>query len=224
MNQSTITGLESSARRSGVRFDGIRRSVVEPLRRRRVRVPELAIGIFVIASAVGVSVVLNTGDDEGTGVLAVAQPLERGQVIDAADLTAVTLTADRDVALLATELSPQVIGMRAAVDIAVGTPLSSSHLIDVEPLSIDDAVVGVVVDDSYAPADLAPGDLVRVVFLDTSLENGDVVSALPNVAEVWAVTAPDEVMGERSISLRVARSLADSFVGHDEIHLVKVVK
>ncbi|MEN9805399.1 MAG: hypothetical protein RIS41_2246 [Actinomycetota bacterium] len=224
MNQSTITGLESSARRSGARFDGIRRSVVEPLRRRRVRVPELAIGIFVIAAAVAVSVVLNTGDDEGTGVLAVARPLARGQVIDTADLTAVSLTADRGVALLSTDLSTQVIGMRAAVDIGIGTPLSSSHLIDVEPLSTDDAVVGVVVDDSHAPAELAPGDLVRVVFLDTSLENGDVVSALPNVAEVWAVTVADEVMGERSISLRVARALADSFVGHDEIHLVKVVK
>jgi hypothetical protein len=184
----------------------------------------LAIGIFVIAAAVAVSVVLNTGDDEGTGVLAVARPLARGQVIDTADLTAVSLTADRDVALLSTDLSTQVIGMRAAVDIGIGTPLSSSHLIDVEPLSTDDAVVGVVVDDSHAPAELAPGDLVRVVFLDTSLENGDVVSALPNVAEVWAVTVADEVMGERSISLRVARALADSFVGHDEIHLVKVVK
>ena len=224
MNQQTITGLEPSTRRSSTRFDGIRRSVVEPLRRRRVRVPELAIGLFVIAAAVAVSVVLNTGDDEGTGVLAVAQPLARGQIIEATDLTAVSLTADRDVALLATELSTQVIGMRAAVDIDAGTPLSSSHLIGVEPLSVDDAVVGVVVDDSRAPAELAPGDLVRVVFLDTSLENGDVVSALPNVAEVWAVMAPDEVMGERSISLRVARPLADSFVGHDEIHLVKVVK
>jgi hypothetical protein len=28
---------------------------------------------------------------------------------------------------------------------------------------------------------------------------------------------------ERSVSLRVPRLVADSFVGHDEIHLVKVV-
>ena len=224
MNQQTISGLDPSTRRMGARFDGIRRSVVEPLRHQRIRIPELAIGVFVIAAAVGGSVLLNTGDDEGTGVLAVAQSLVRGQVIDASDLTTISLTADRDVALLATELSTQVIGMRAAVDIDAGTPLSSSHLIGVEPLSTDDAVIGVVVDDSRAPADLAPGDLVRVVFLNTSLENGDVVSALPNVAEVWAVTDPDDVMSERSVSLRVSRLFADSFVGHDEIHLVKVVK
>lgn len=222
MNQQTITGVGPS-RRTSARIDGIRRSVVEPLRRRRVRVPELAIGIFVIAASVAVSVVLNTDDDTGSGVLAIGQPVERGQVIDADDLTVVSLSADRDVALLATELSGQVIGMRAAVDIEAGTPLSSSHLTGVEPLSTDDAVVGVVVDDSRAPAELVPGDLVHVVFLDTSLENGDVVSALPNVAEVWAVTAPDDIMSERSISLRVARQLAEAFVGHDEIHLVKVV-
>lgn len=222
MNQQTISGIGPS-RRSSARIDGIRRSVVEPLRRRRVRVPELAIGVFVIAASVAVSVVLNTDDDSGTGVLAISRTVERGAVIDADDLTVVSLSADRDVALLATELSGQVIGMRAAVDIDAGTPLSSSHLTGVEPLSSDDAVVGVVVDDSRAPADLAPGDLVHVVFLDTSLENGDVVSALPNVAEVWAVTAPDDIMSERSISLRVGRSLAESFVGHDEIHLVKVV-
>lgn len=222
MNQQTISGVGPS-KRSTARIDGIRRSVVEPLRRRRVRVPELAIGIFVIAASVAVSVVLNTDDDTGSGVLAISQPVERGQVIDADDLTVVSLAADQDVALLATELSQQVIGMRAAVDIEAGTPLSSSHLTGVEPLSTDDAVVGVVVDDSRAPADLAPGDLVRVVFLDTSLENGDVVSTLPNVAEVWATTTPDDIMSERSISLRVARQLAEAFVGHDEIHLVKVV-
>ena len=222
MNQQTISGV-GPGRRSSARIDGIRRSVVEPLRRRRIRVPELAIGVFVIAASVAVSVVLNTDDDTGNGVLAIGQPVERGQVIDADDLTVVSLSADRDVALLATELSGQVIGMRAAVDIDAGTPLSSSHLTGVEPLSVDDAVVGVVVDDSRAPADLAPGDLVHVVFFDTSIENGDVVSALPNVAEVWAVTAPDDIMSERSISLRVARPLAESFVGHDEIHLVKVV-
>jgi hypothetical protein len=223
MKQQTITGLDPSTRRTSARFDGIRRSVVEPLRRRRVRVPELAIGIFVISAAVAVSVVLNTGDDDGTGVLAVARPLIRGQVIEASDLTVVSLAADQDIALLATDLSAQVVGMRAAVDIPVGTPLSSSHLTGVEPLSPVDAVVGVVVDDSRAPADLAPGDLVQVVFLDTSLENGDVVSVSPNIAEVWRVTAPDDVMSERSISLRVSRLLAESFVGHDEIHLVKVV-
>lgn len=223
MNQQAITGVDTSPRRTRIRFDGVRRSIVEPLQRRRVRVPELAIGVFVIAAAVAVSVVLNTGDDDGTGVLAVATPVSRGQVIEAADLTVVTLTADRDVALLATELSTQVIGMRAAVDIESGTPLTSSHLSSVAPLSPRDAVVGVVVDDSRAPADLAPGDLVHVVFLDTSLENGDVVSTLPNVAEVWQVSASDDVMSERSISLRISRLLTESFVGHDEIHLVKVV-
>lgn len=222
MNQQTISGV-GPAKRSNARIDGIRRSVVEPLRRRRVRVPELAIGIFVIAASVAVSVVLNTDGDTSSGVLAISQPVERGQVIDAEDLTVVSLATDQDVALLATELSQQVIGMRAAVDIEAGTPLSSSHLTGVEPLSTDDAVVGMVVDDSRAPADLAPGDLVRVVFLDTSLENGDVVSTLPNVAEVWATTTPDDIMSERSISLRVARQLAEAFVGHDEIHLVKVV-
>lgn len=223
MNQQAITGVDASPRRTSSRFDGVRRSVVEPLQRRRVRVPELAIGIFVIAAAVVVSVVLNTGDDDGTGVLALATPVPRGQVIEASDLTVVTLTADRDIALLGTELSTQIIGMRAAVDIESGTPLTSSHLSSVEPLSPRDAVVGVVVDDSRAPADLAPGDLVHVVFLDTSLESGDVISTLPNVAEVWQVSAPDDVMSERSISLRISRLLAESFVGHDEIHLVKVV-
>lgn len=223
MSQQISNPANPSSRRTAVKFAGVRRSVVEPLRRRRIRVPELAIGIFVIAAAIVVSIVLNTDDDEGTGVLALGRDLTRGELIEESDLSVVTLTADSDVALLSTDLSAQVIGMRAAVDIDAGTPLSSSHLIDIEPLSSQDAVIGVVVDDSKAPVDLAPGDLVRIVFLDTSLESGDVVSSLPNVAEVWSVSAPDEVMSERSISLRVARELSEAFVGHDEIHLVKVV-
>lgn len=222
MSQHTITGTNPS-RRTATRFDGLRRSVVEPLRRRRVRVPELAIGLFVVAAAVAVSLVLNTGDDRGTGVLAVARPIARGQIIEPSDLMQVSVRADHDLSLLATELSTRVVGMRAAVSIDPGTPLSPSHLVTVEPLSADDAIVGVVVDDSRAPASLAPGDLVRVVFLDSSLENGDVVDALPNLAEVWAVSAPDGLMGKRAISLRVSRLFTESFVGHDEIHLVKVV-
>lgn len=223
MNQHSISGTNSPPRRTSGRFDGLARTVVGPLKRRRVRIPELAIGVFVIAGAIAVSVILNTEEDSGTGVLAVGQDVARGQVIDAADLTVVSIDADRDVALLASELSANVVGMRAAVAMEAGTPLSSSHLVSVSPLSRREALVGLVIDDSRAPADLAPGDLVEVKFLDTSLENGDVVSSLPNVAEVWSVSVPDDVMGERSISLRIDRVLGESFVGHDEIHLVKVV-
>lgn len=223
MNQHTISSTGPSSRRTDSRFDGLKRTVVGPLKRRRVRVPELAIGTFVIAAAIAASVILNADEDSGTDVLAVGQDVSRGQVIDAAHLTVISLDTDRDVALLASELSPDVVGMRAAVDLEAGTPLSSSHLVSIAPLSRREALVGMVLDDSRAPVDLAPGDLVEVKFLDTSLENGDVVSSLPKVAEVWSVTMPDDVMGERSISLRVDRVLSESFVGHDEIHLVKVV-
>lgn len=216
MSQLSIDTTSSSKRSTASRL-------VEPLRRRKVRVPELAIGLFVIAAAVTVSVVLNTDDSEGTGVLAVNRAIERGEIIDTSDLTVVTLTADQDIALLSTRLAEEVVGMRAAVDIDAGTPLSSSHLFDVVPLSSADAVVGIVVDDSVAPNELVVGDTVRVVFLDSSLEDGDVVTTLPTLAEVWTVSSPDGLSSERSVSLRVPRLVADSFVGHDEIHLVKVV-
>lgn len=216
MSQLSIDSTSSSKRSSASR-------IVEPLRRRKVKVPELAIGLFVIAAAVTVSVVLNTDDSEGTGVLAVNRAVQRGEIIDTGDLTVVTLTADRDIALLSTRLADEVVGMRAAVDIDAGTPLSSSHLFDVVPLSSADAVVGIVVDDSAAPTDLVVGDTVRVVFLDSSLEEGDLVTTLPTLAEVWTVSLADGLSSERSVSLRVPRLVADSFVGHDEIHLVKVV-
>ena len=216
MSQLSIDTTSSSKRRSTAKF-------VEPLRRRQVRIPELAVGLLVIAAAVTVSVVINTDDSEGTGVLAVNRSVPRGHVIDSSDLTVVTLTADQNVALLSTRLAEDVIGMRAAVDIDAGTPLSSSHLFDMVPLSSADAVVGIVIDDSLAPVDLVVGDTVRVVFLDSSLESGDLVTTLPTLAEVWSVSSPDGLSSDRSISLRVPRLVADSFVGHDEIHLVKVV-
>lgn len=216
MGQQPIITTSSAKRNHASRF-------VEPLRRRKVRVPELAIGLFVIASSVTVSVVLNTDDSRGTGVLAVNRAVERGETIARGDLTVVTLTADQNIALLSTRLTEEVVGMRAAVDIETGTPLSASHLFDVAPLSSTDAVVGIVVDDSKSPSDLVVGDTVRVVFLDSSLEEGDVVTTLPSLAEVWTVSSADGLSSERSISLRIPRLVADSFVGHDEIHLVKVV-
>ena len=216
MSQLSIDTTSSSRRSTASRL-------VEPLRRRKVRVPELAIGLFVVAAAVTVSVVLNTDDSSGTGVLTVSRPVQRGEVIDRSDLSVVTLTADQNIALLSARLADEVVGMRAAVDIDAGTPLSSSHLFDVVPLSTSDAVVGIMIDDSVAPADLVVGDTVRVVFFDTSLEDGDMVSTLPSLAEVWTISSPDGLSSDRSVSLRVPRLVADSFVGHDEIHLVKVV-
>lgn len=223
VSQHSIDIASTSKRNSASKFGEVRRSVVEPLRRRKVRIPELAIGLFVIAAAVTISVVLNTDDSKGTGVLAVTRAVQRGEVIDSGDLTVVTLTADQNIALLSTRLAGDIVGMRAAVDIDAGTPLSSSHLFDVVPLSSSDAVVGIVVDDSLAPADLVVGDTVKVLFLDSSLEDGDLVTTLPTLAEVWTLSSPDGLSSERSISLRVPRPVADSFVGHDEIHLMKVV-
>jgi hypothetical protein len=40
---------------------------------------------------------------------------------------------------------------------------------------------------------------------------------------VWEISAPDELSGDRSVTLRVAITSANELIGHDELHLVKVV-
>jgi hypothetical protein len=40
---------------------------------------------------------------------------------------------------------------------------------------------------------------------------------------VWEISQPDELSGDRSVTLRVVIASANELVGHDELHLVKVV-
>lgn len=126
-------------------------------------------------------------------VLVARHSIERGSVIDADDLARVQLSADPALKPVPANEFDQVVGQRAALDIADGamlTPGSSSSA--VVPAG-GESVVGVALTPAQAPGlALQGGDQVRVVV--TPAEGEDLPAGAPlfNEAEVVGVHGPDE--------------------------------
>ncbi len=128
-----------------------------------------------------------------------------------------------DITSLATSTATDVIGMRVTTDIVAGTPLTPSQLISVSPLSKTEGLAGITVTKSQAPANLAAGDSVQVIAVDSQSDGTNLTTSIAAKIQVWEISAPDELSGDRSVTLRITIASANDLIGHDELHLVKVV-
>ena len=146
-----------------------------------------------------------------------------GQLGNGTNTRTITLTSSDDIALLATSSATAVIGMRLTTDIVAGSPLTPSQLISVKPLTSTEGLAGITVTKSQAPANLAAGDNVQVIAVDSQSDGSNLTTPISTNVQVWEISEPDELSGDRSVTLRVAITSANELVGHDELHLVKVV-
>jgi Flp pilus assembly protein CpaB len=198
-------------------------SLTAGLHRKGVRIPEFAIGLLIVCICIIGSFMWQNSDAAGTKVLVTSRALERGHEIQASDLSSITLTSSDDIALLATSSATAVIGMRLTTDIVAGSPLIPSQLISVEPLTPTEGLAGITVTKSQAPADLTAGDNVQVIAVDSQSDGTNLTTSIAAKVQVWEISQPDELSGDRSVTLRVVIASANELVGHDELHLVKVV-
>lgn len=219
MNQSSATRAHGPLRRHRALVDT---QVVERIRRKGVRLPELGIGIAVILMSVVGSLWWQSRGAGSNRVALAARELNAGDVIEIDDVAIASVSSDDRLALIEATQVNTLIGSRAVTDIEAGTPLNRGQLSTVRPLGRSESLVGVIVDAARAPIELAAGDVVDVVALDRDLSGLDVVSSIVTRVEVWSVSMPEDVLDERSVTLRIPASAVDSFVGHDEIHLMKV--
>ncbi len=200
----------------------IGRVVTDPIRRRGVRLPEVAIGLTVMVASIAVFTALGRDADSGRRILVTARDIAAGSMVTADDIRAVEVSTSESLALLPDTAASQIVGMRVSADLRSGTPLSAGDVVEIDPLGPTDALVGIVVGLQQASADIRPGDVVSIVVIDRSVDGLDTTATLPVVASVWSVSDPNELMDERAVSLRVPLDSAPLLIGHDEIHLVKV--
>lgn len=136
----------------------------------RVRLPELAIGLFVmVAFALG-AVLWHLNSVDKVPALAVAADLDRGETIAADDIRVVYVASDEALATLGQGQLGQVVGRVALVDLPAGTLMSRNLVADAAALQPGDGVAGLSLEPGQYPAlGLAPGDRVNVV---RSVEGG----------------------------------------------------
>jgi len=205
------------------RLSGMGTSLTAGLQRKGVRIPEFAIGLLIVSICIIGAFMWQNSDASGTKVLVTSRALQRGHEIQASDLSSITLTSTDDIALLETSTAADIIGMRITTDIEAGSPLIPSQLISVEPLTPTEGLAGITVTKSQAPADLTAGDNVQVIAVDSQSDGTNLTTSIAAKVQVWEISQPDELSGDRSVTLRVVIASANELVGHDELHLVKVV-
>lgn len=111
-----------------------------------------------------------------TDVVAVRQAVQRGEVIDRADLEVVKVGLDPALDIVPASRIDQIAGQRAATDLAAGGLLVAGSVTNEVLPKAGEALVGVGLAPAMLPAEpLLPGDQVRIV--ETPGQQGEVVTA-----------------------------------------------
>jgi hypothetical protein len=188
---------------------------------RRMRVPQLALGV-VLAGLAGLGFVLfNAASMQRTPVLALATDVQRGQVLEVEDLQVVHVGTDDVLALTPADRSDLLVGRAAITDLAAGTLLTTDQVAAGSALTPGAGVVGLALAPGQYPTPrLAIGDLVSVV------EVSDELVVLVEAAEVVGIE-PVGTQGQRFISLQTAEADATAVAqaaATGEVRLVLIAR
>ena len=144
-------------------------------------------------------------------VLVATAEIPRGSVIQAEDLTTARLNVDSAVAVLPASAADDLIGQRAALDVAAGGLLTPDVVQEGSLPASGQSVVGVALKPEQAPGEtLMAGDLVRVVV--TPGQDGET----PKIAPEFSAA---EVVGIHHDS-ETGQTVVDLLVPHAEASLL----
>lgn len=191
---------------------------------RRVRVPELAVGVLVtVVFALG-AVLWHLSSVDKVPALAAATTIERGDTIEAGDVKLVYVAGDGAVNRMDGSQLGRVVGRVALVDLGRGTLLTPSLMAG--PLAIDDGdgLVGLSLEPGAYPAsDLAMGDRVNVVLTADFADSGAEPTVIARGAVVFGVE--ELTSGRRLVSIltnEVDAEAVAAAAGGDGLRLVLV--
>lgn len=135
--------------------------------RRRVRLPEIALGSLLIVGCALGALWWQARSYPTTSVLVASRDLDRGDVVSAESLAVVEMQARESVNWVASDQADLLIGRVAIASIGEGTVLTSSMVAESTDIGPDEAVVGLYLGPGQAPGtSLAPGATVDVVLTD----------------------------------------------------------
>jgi len=195
--------------------------------RRRVQIPQLMIAVFLVAVSALVIVILFSRAAARDPILALANPVERGQVVAADDLMVVYVATDDPIASLPSDAAAGLVGLGSVADLDAGTIVTPAHFTSHSVLDDGDGVVGLALAPGEYPTPLlAPGDAVDVVVTSrSSVESGAATGDTVVASAVVFDIAEMGTRGERFISLQMPAGAAAEVAGAaaaDQVRLVLV--
>jgi hypothetical protein len=139
--------------------------------RRRTRRQGMSVALLLVLTGAAGAVFVSSREQARVDVVVLAHPIERGQIVTAADLATVKMGVDGGRVRAATPASASgdIVGRAALVDLPAGEILSPELVAAATPLAEDTVAVGVRLPADALPADtLRAGEWVRVVRTDSS--------------------------------------------------------
>lgn len=178
------------AERAATAERGRRRRMKPGSRQRRFRLPELALGVALVAGG-GLGAVLWATHEPSQRVLVAARPIRRGETMEAGMLRWATVSGDHIAGLTDTA---GLGGRIATIDIAAGSPLQASLFRPATVVGVDQIEYGLALAPGDFPVGLAVGDDVMVVVLPRPEPDGQLVApvTLPQAAEVLVAPVEDD--------------------------------
>jgi hypothetical protein len=195
--------------------------------RRRVQLPFLGVALLLIALGAIVFGLFASSSVSQRRVLGATRDIAPGEVISAADLAVVDVSAPSGTALVPETARGSCVGQRAAVGIPKGSLLSPASVRSGGAVDPGSAVVAIVIAPGTAPVvDLRMGDRVQIV--GTAASGTDAtpkVLAVGDVVAVNAIKSGPTTSGSLSVSVRVpqeAGAAVASAAAADKARLVLI--
>lgn len=194
----------------------------QPASRRGVQLPQLAVGLLLVALCALGFVLLYGAGVQRTSVLALGADVIRGQQLTFEDLRVVEVGTDEFVGTVPAGAADRLVGRYVVADLPAGTLLVDQMVTEGAGLTEGAGVVGVALGPGRYPGpQLAVGDVVEVVQVTETVPGGQRLAR----AEVVGV-APVGSQGLLFISLLLADDELGVQVaaagGRDEVHLMQV--
>lgn len=199
----------------------------------RSRVPEIALGVLVLVVSALAALWLFQSSSDRTGVLALAGPVERGEVVTAEDLVTVEIAADEAIAVTRPGDVAGVVGRVALVDLPAGSLITSSQVASADEVEVGEGVVGLRLEAGQVPAlRLTPGTTVSVLLTPPSAMSSESLTASQIEARsevlVDAATVVDAAafggQGEMVVSLSMTEDQARMVASAATLGRVRLVQ
>ena len=196
--------------------------------RRKSRIPEIALGVLLVAGCALAALAWQTIADPSRTVLALNNNVTRGEVIAAADLQKVEIASDDLITVIGSDQIDTVIGRIAQVDLATGTLLAPNMVADVVTIEPGQALVGITVFRGELPSStLRVGSPVDVVVTAANTNDDSFLTQAEGSILIRSATVAEIVgNGDRiSLSLAVGESDAPALaraIAAERVRLVAV--
>ena len=191
--------------------------------RKKKRVPDMAVGIALIAIGVIGSMAVYRSASATVSVVGVVSDLGRGQVIEDSDLRAIRISPEAAQFFVDASNAGSLLGKSLTVSIKGGTPLSESMVSSASPLGPDEALTSAAVPAGNIPANLAVNDKVRLVLTpDATITNASPPLLFDEAVTISAIEQSDELNSAVIVTFRgpLRLSLAIAGAGNVRISLV----